>query len=93
LQERHQTLGPFTDMTVIDAVFREGLSGRSPASRGGGGLSKLARTVVEDWQGEVWVRSGFGLVRLAGFEKGKSRGRRLGAGYGTQVRISLPSAR
>lgn len=88
-QVRHQDLGQFSDLAVIQAVFSAALSGRASGS-GGGGLSMLVKDIVERHGGEAWVRSGSGLVGFSTGGKRWVRPTHLTAGFGTQIRISFP---
>ncbi len=90
-QPRHQSLAPFTDRAVVEAVLREALSGRDEP-QGGGGFSRLARELTHKHGGDVWVRSGTALIHLPPGGSAHPRGASLSAGYGTQVRVTLPLA-
>jgi hypothetical protein len=87
-QFEHQRLTPFTDFTVLETVVTQALTGRSDAR--GGGFSRLAKRIVKDFGGVVLVRSGAGLVQIGGRIDGRPTGVRLGNGYGTQVRVTVP---
>ena len=88
-EARYHDLGSFTDLTVVEAVFAAALSGRA-AGGGGGGLSRLVKDIVNRYSGEAWIRSGAGLIGFT--KKGqKGTGTHLNVGYGTQVRISVPT--
>jgi hypothetical protein len=84
----HHGLAPFTDFTVLEAVMTMALTGR--ADGGGGGFSRLARRIINDFGGSVWIRSGAGLVQVGEGPHGRATGVRLGSGFGTQVRITIP---
>jgi hypothetical protein len=84
----HEPLAPFTDFTVVETVLVHALTGR--AGGHGGGFSRLAEKITKHHGGSVWVRSGEGLVRIGESRDGRSTGVRLGAGFGTQVRVTVP---
>jgi signal transduction histidine kinase len=84
----HERLAPFTDFTVVETVLAHALTGRVGGH--GGGFSRLAERITKQHEGSVWVRSGEGLVRFGEGGGGRMSGVRLGAGFGTQVRVTLP---
>lgn len=85
-QTAYDDLVPFTDFTVVQAVLSHALTGRSGGD--GGGFSRLAARIVENFGGEVCVRSGAGLLYLR--PGAPARGARLSVGWGTQVLVTIP---
>lgn len=85
-QPAYSDLAPFSDLTVVGAVLNHALSGR--AGGAGGGFARLATRIVQDFGGEVCVRSGAALVSLG--PAAGACGVRLNTGWGTQVLVSMP---
>ncbi|HYW07859.1 MAG TPA: hypothetical protein VE913_12945 [Longimicrobium sp.] len=87
-QERYGWLLPFTDATVTATVFAQALSGRA-ADAGGGGLSRLIRRLRDDCGATVVIRSGAGLISLAGPSSSRCTSNRLSCGWGTQTLVTF----
>lgn len=60
-QDRHSTLAPFRDATILDVVFRNGFSGR-PLGDGGGAFGRLFVEVAASKGVEIAIRSGRGRI-------------------------------
>jgi hypothetical protein len=92
-QKVHASLGAFSDATVVAAVLNRTLSSRDSSAsglEGGGGLSILMRSALEELSAHISVRSGSALVELTGTDPGGWKLHRLNQGFGTQIRFRVP---
>lgn len=87
-EERYDWLIPYTDATIIRAVFSRALSGRSEDA-GGGGFSLLVNRLRDEGDAYIRVRSGAGMVTLTGPGSRMATANRLVGGWGTQTLITV----
>jgi hypothetical protein len=82
------------DATVAESVMQGALSRRTETATGvnaAGGLGLLIERLRRECVGEVYLRSGLGLVHMAGGALLISpRKAYMNHGFGTQLRISVP---